>query len=541
MERIVKHITKRLVEELPEEQETYKLSELHSSAIPRFVVKRVEVELERNLAESIVLPETEWADMESETVRQAWEQFVSAIRAQARLPASYTYAVLETAVSDIMDILVQPRKNLPDVIFGASEELEYQQVVDRMDAIVVYRHFGSLIPRYMEKKGLNTLSKKRCAKIIKQADEKLTDRYTPLNWAQMLEPLFILMEEQIDSNLLRLFYEDKNMPRLAREFDLMNRSLNRSQLIEVLSSPDLPVDDDQQNELFATKASPPERPDDSTGWEGLVKPAESKEQDDEPEIQQMESDQSSDNEDVLEQFYEEEKEGVKDSGKEDEDEDRSLHEFFADEEDAGEEEAVTDEKLKELIDQDEREQPDDQTETDTRDENIDGNGDLSNEITSAGEEGTDDEKGAEVEDVEEEQPPMWQKFMSSQDLEEDEGEEDRENRTPAKDEEFEDEEEEAPLIDLTKEEGPGSERVQQLKKKLQTDRQRFVDDIFNGAEEAYEQALEEISGRDDWQTASRYIEKDIFKRNLVDMYSETAVDFTDRLHSYFIEAENKTS
>ncbi|MDZ7689864.1 MAG: hypothetical protein U5K69_01695 [Balneolaceae bacterium] len=254
MENVIKHITKRLVNQLPEYEKEFKLSVMLSHGFPKFVVMRIRVELERNLAESILLPETEWANMESDTVQKAWQQFVSAIRAQARLPQSYAQPVIETAISDIVDILVQPRKNLPDVIFGADDTLQYNELVDRLDAIVVYRHFASLLPRYMEKKQMDELGKELCANIIAQADEKLVSKYTPLNWAQMLEPLFILMEGEIDSSLLRLFFEDKNMPRLARQFDVMSRSLNRSELIEVLSSPDLP-DDDEQDELFEEQAS----------------------------------------------------------------------------------------------------------------------------------------------------------------------------------------------------------------------------------------------------------------------------------------------
>ncbi|NIT57007.1 MAG: hypothetical protein GWN00_12455, partial [Aliifodinibius sp.] len=52
-------------------------------------------------------------------------------------------------------------------------------------------------------------------------------------------------------------------------------------------------------------------------------------------------------------------------------------------------------------------------------------------------------------------------------------------------------------------------------------------------------AIEDIAAYDSWQDVSKYIEKDIFKRNLVDMYSEAAVDFTDRLQSYFLEKQNR--
>jgi len=74
-----------------------------------------------------------------------------------------------------------------------------------------------------------------------------------------------------------------------------------------------------------------------------------------------------------------------------------------------------------------------------------------------------------------------------------------------------------------------------LFKWLQLDADRFVDEIFGGAEDAYEQAIDEIAAIRTWRKATEYIEKEVFGRNRVDMYDEVAVDLTDQLHSYFLE------
>ena len=74
---------------------------------------------------------------------------------------------------------------------------------------------------------------------------------------------------------------------------------------------------------------------------------------------------------------------------------------------------------------------------------------------------------------------------------------------------------------------------------LSNDEKLFVEEIFRGSDRAFDQAIEDIAAYDSWRDVSKYIEKDIFKRNLVDMYSEAAVDFTDRLQSYFLEKQNR--
>ncbi|MDX1637289.1 MAG: hypothetical protein R3281_04930 [Balneolaceae bacterium] len=559
MEQTIKHISERLVSTLPKEYETYKLGDLRHHGFPLFVVKRVRVELQRNLAESIILPDTDWADMESETVRQAWDQFVSAIRAQARLPKSYAYPVVETAISDIMEILVQPRKNLPEVIFGADEILSYDELVDRLDVVVVYRHFASLLPRYMERKNYLELSKIQCANIVAQADKRLTERYTPLNWAQMLEPLFTLTDEQVDSNLLRLFFEDKNRPRMARLFDMMNRTLNRSEVIEALSTPDLP-DNEEQSELFGTLKERPKPP--YTSWEGLVKPVErgefdsASQADTETHSEQRDSDEGESLNTLFRNDLEQEQQNLRPFDQDAAE--NALNEIFSETEDR--EQAEPEHRkpheehgemgsgdIESRSRQDTENQPEqagdrepeeessqlvnlfreeNETEHD-RDQERDRQEDRHRDPTIEQQVSWVDEDTGEENDIEtEEDAPIWRTFVSDEDL----AEEDQESS----------DDEEEPLIDLTSDDKPDRQQMDALMKLLENDRDRFVEEIFRGAEEAYEQALEDIAARDDWRSASQYIEKEVFKRNLVDMYSEVAVDFTDRLHSYFIETASSS-
>ncbi|NIT57005.1 MAG: hypothetical protein GWN00_12445, partial [Aliifodinibius sp.] len=253
MRQSIQKITQKLIDRLPENDQYYRIEELRSWEFPSFIIRRISVELKRNLSDSMNIPKTDWANTGVDAVLDAWQQFIDAIQDEARLPASYAQAVIETAVSDVLEILVQPRKNVPDVIFGAKDELSAEQLHQRLEAVVVYRHFAVVLSRYVQKKDLETLSKERCSTIITQADQKLTSGYSPLNWAQMLEPLFQLQDDGIDTNLLRLFFEDKKMPRIARKFDLMNTVLSRAEFIEVLSSPELLDFDgyeDDQSSLF---------------------------------------------------------------------------------------------------------------------------------------------------------------------------------------------------------------------------------------------------------------------------------------------------
>jgi hypothetical protein len=65
------------------------------------------------------------------------------------------------------------------------------------------------------------------------------------------------------------------------------------------------------------------------------------------------------------------------------------------------------------------------------------------------------------------------------------------------------------------------------------EKDKWVDQIFLGAEYAYDEALEDLSSLKKWDDATNYIKKSIFDRNDIDITSEIAIEFTDKLQSYF--------
>lgn len=578
MNRISKHIAQKLIDKLPGDEQYYTLDDLRECGFPGFVVNRIQVELERNLADSIVPPRTDWANMNSDAVEDAWQHFIDAIRKEARLPASYARSILETAIEDIVCLLIQPRKNLPDIIFGTSEKLSYEEVVKQMDAIVVYQHFSSLIPRYMKRKDLQSIEKERCADIIARADKKLTSNYTPLNWAQMLDPLFKLLDNQIDSNLLRLFFEDKKMPDIARRFDIMNSSLNRAELIEMLSSPELldmekpeadidlttgtenlrrnkkdPADASEGLEVAVEEndLNKKEVPDAVGGNHHASTAEEDKEKEDsiistldqESESAGPESEQgttSGEESFSLNTIFsgDDDEKTEKQVKVENNERNLSLNDFFSEEpENKGGGYSIEKQEIQVADQYQEAEKRNErkdwvEVENKTEEKELRENEDIEiNEIP-------------EDERAERETTPMWQRFMSHEEKQEmefrkiEDQEAEKEKSEEPEEERDEDGFVEEPIIDLTEDNEAEKTQSGQLRKLLIDEQDRFVEEIFSGSEEAFDEAVEEIAAKDNWRSASRYIEKEIYKRNLVDMYSEAAVDFTDRLQSYFVRKKS---
>lgn len=538
MQQTIQKITQQLIDRLPENDQYYRLNELRSWEFPPFIIRRIKIELERNLAESMIIPKTDWANTNSDAVLDAWQQFVDAIRAEARLPASYAQTVIETAVADVVEILVQPRKNIPEVIFGSADQLDYDRLAIRVKAIVVYPQFATLILKYMQRKKLDSLSKKRCAHVVTKADEKLTRQYSPLNWAQMLGPLFNLVGGELDTNLLRLFFEDKDKPHIARKFDRMNDSLTRAELIEILSSPDLlnfEGYEEEQSNLFKNqpaddKSISQPKQDIVEDKEGSLnqKPnfTEEQQQNEEHEIPPpdigQESAPKNEPENTLNTGFMDQNEMEAEPEEPSEDED-SLNAGFSE---------MTDEEVRSPFEDDSTPEEEKKVEPDDR---------AQPEVKSQ-DRNPEEEQGSKAEpeqknpvtEPNKEKPssketPMWMRYMSEEEIEEY-----KEKKEQAEDEGFIDD----PIIDLSEEKAL-EKKVQKLRKQLSDDQDIFIEEIFRGSERAYDEALEDIASYDNWSDLSKYVERDVFKRNLVDMYSEAAVDFTDRLQGYFLEKQNR--
>ncbi len=568
MERLARNVTKKFIALLPDQKSFFTPDDLRKFDIPEFVIQRVEVEIYRNLNESIVPPQTEWANMEAGNVEKAWEQFINAILEEVRMPASYASSVFETALGDLFDLILKPRNAVPAILFGPRKTLTRKELEKNAKSITVQTHLSTALLKYVERKDKNELDFETCKRVVEQIDNRLTQNYNSLNWAQLLQPLFILAGPDVDTELFRIFFEDKGMKRLSRKFDALNGSLNKKEFIEVMSSPDLLDEDNDDDKLsfYEQKLSQqeniqPDEPDEKEKDEDFKKElwkfSEENNSGQESDLEQddsilstfqnrLRSGESSEEDTIpevdTEKFVFEDVYEVEDE--EDKDEEPPLHQEFASEESEEDEnrETETDDSLEKqfkqgdddkiLIKDFEPEEPEtnlnsldpDEYEFKPSEDQTDADEEDNEEIQWIEEE-TDE--GNDVEDR-----PIWQAFLENdENVSEDEIEIDSAISSGTVDEEgFIDE----PLIDLTQDDEEVS-NIESISAWLKDEEERFTNGIFSGSAQAYEQALTELEGMDNWKQATHFIENEIFVRNLVDMYDDVAVDFTDRLQDYFDE------
>lgn len=564
MDDKINQITGQIIRRLPGGRDHYRLDELRGMELPGFLVERIGVELNRNLRQSLDFPRTKWARMESSEVQEKWEEFVGVARKMASLPADEMRPVIRTSVEECLKILVRPRRNIPEILYGSDRQLPYGEVIQRLESVVVYPHFAKLLPRYMQKKEIRMLERERCEQIIRASDAKMTERYGTQEWAALLQPLFELMNGSVDADLLRLFFEDKGMTATAARFSEVDGTLNRPMLIRILSAPDdLDQIAEELDQAGPAVAAPSEK-------------AQLQEQAPIPDVDRMAEDDSM---------------PEKDSRQEDEPEEsdfsaewnRSMQERWPGD-------SRYEEPVQSDVDPAERREPEESS--------ADPEGNVSEEEQP----GLDSNGHGD----EPQETPMWMRFMSPEqraELEREEelrkeGQEDadhifgipeepaaeqREVDTPvapqpekpaaqprpkpdrqtdrptgpqldrdpepaalkkdpdpvrAKREPSTPEQRKEAVNDTGTDEEAYREELMALQRVMSDERETFIADLFSDSEEDYSKALKDIARMDDWRSVSRYMQNNIFQQNLVEMYSEAAVEYTDRLQAFFLKKQH---
>lgn len=409
MSNALQSIVDRLIAQLPDTLSYLTTDDLLAAGWPEVLVTRINVELERNLAESVGLPESDWANMHAESVQDAWLQFLGAIRAETRLPISYVRPVLETSIEDVIELLSQPLTALPDYLYGSLPSLSRDHLAARVAKTGVYPQLTHALVRYLDRKQLDALSKTDAARILRLVDAKLSESHTALNWGQMLAPFFELMPEGVEPDWLAAFFRERGMTAEARAFATYDRRVDASKLIELLSQPFEDVDDEEPEEVAVPVVAAPEP-----------------EPEPEPEPQ---------------------------------------HEIEAEPEPEPEPEVVT---------------------------------------------------PAEI-DPEPMSVPIWQRFMPQEEAGETETDE------------------QAPILGMYSQDPTDDPRASRILELMADVQAEFIERIFGGDESSFSAAIADIARYDTYAEAGRYIKKEIFDRNRVDLFSDDAVLFLDRVQTYFVE------
>jgi hypothetical protein len=145
--------------------------------------------------------------------------------------------------------------------------------------------------------------------------------------------------------------------------------------------------------------------------------------------------------------------------------------------------------------------------------------------------------------------PIWQRFADPETPNPEPEAISAELQTPDLDEEMPDFDDEIPSFETTsyafEPETPTSDPEENviylsdeakiLLSYLSESKDTFIEALFRNDEAMFYNSMNELVQYHDWATAGRYITRDIFARNRVDLYSEQAISYLDAVQLYFEE------
>ncbi len=239
MENIVRSISTAFLEKLPTENEFYQPKDFTEAGFPDFLTQRITSEIEERMLRSAEIAVSDWIDLDSDIGSEAWQQFLNSVKKDLKLPVHAAGEVITRSVENCLKLAVQPRKTVPALLFGGKKEIGFRELKNRVAAITVNSHLAYAIVRYMEKRELETLTIDKAKTVVNKIDQKLVSDYNPLNWLEILKPVYTLAGPSVDSNLLRIFFEEKEKHSAAKKFDLLEKTIEETEFIEVMSSADL--------------------------------------------------------------------------------------------------------------------------------------------------------------------------------------------------------------------------------------------------------------------------------------------------------------
>lgn len=534
MQKIIGQITDQLVGLIKKDQSSYTPQQLLKAGIPTYIVERVRLLLEDKVLSELHEPSSIWIEADNELLKHAWDDFKTTAFSSSVIPHDKLYEVLHQTIGDIISVFVEPRKNMANYLFRTETVLSFDEMTKRCARLTIYKHFGTAIPLYMQKRELNVITLERCQKLISNLDARIVSNYTAENWAQKLELLFTLFGGKLDPNLLSLFFADKGFEKASKMFSSIDVAVTQSTFIEMLSNEQMTVTQSvkETNEEVAVDATKKKTKDSKEEdvenlasafrvedadqdmnailgditEEGLV------EEDNIEEAKSLNALFVSDDEEEAPRFE------PYDSKEEDQKELRSnlssilgeaknSYEGVVNEEAESEEIVVEEELIEDPVEELESEEKEDLP-----------------LVTQTQEEERSAEEG--------EEEPMWAQFLSKDqmDVMMSKREEDKDAGEESVNDSIFVEDEDDELIIDDKEET--SDTIP-LNGYLHEKEAQWIKILFNGKDKEYHSTIKEIEKLKNWEQASGYVETQIFSKEHVDMFSEEAIEFIDALQTFF--------
>jgi len=130
------------------------------------------------------------------------------------LPREDCLRLLKHSARLTYEYLSRPQHFLSKYLYAESYELKAEMICSALELFVEYAYLPEVMRQYLAKKKLDSLSEERFEKLIADIDKKVCATYTPAEWMHLLEPLyeFYLLggEAKIPISELQIFLREKD-------------------------------------------------------------------------------------------------------------------------------------------------------------------------------------------------------------------------------------------------------------------------------------------------------------------------------------------
>ena len=228
----------------------YSLSAIEQDPMPpllaHFLIHSLQHKLD-NEVEHLRTIRSHWFNYDHPDVQQTYKAFISALAKQSHIPQEEWRATLKRATKLVIAHLVLPTHTLVEYIFHDGEgPLQAPFIYRQLAYFAAYPYLREAVEAFMKQRQLQELERSRFASLLMQIDKHMTANYAPNEWIRMLKPMFDLMRrvpytqrQGAPIELLTMFFGDKDayeiQERLSVEKEVRRSSvLNEDALRKVI-------------------------------------------------------------------------------------------------------------------------------------------------------------------------------------------------------------------------------------------------------------------------------------------------------------------
>lgn len=248
MKKIIHQISTNLLEKVDSSTNNYTVNALATAGYPNVLIEELNNLVNSYIQQERAMWDKKWIDNSNKEVQLAWNNFLNKALNNIVIPKDELEKLTLEGVNRVLELLVEPRKNLVNRYFEQKDRLSLGEIDQKNKTISIYTYLGLAVYRYMQKRNLKEIDKSRFIELIHAIDDKKIHNYEPKDWADLLEPLFSFCGNEVPASLIKQFLADKNESDLSAKFTGINDSISSEQFIEILNAPIREnIDDSSEN------------------------------------------------------------------------------------------------------------------------------------------------------------------------------------------------------------------------------------------------------------------------------------------------------